>query len=320
MSAQRTHRRREIPAREALVALQPHQQPARPLAKANAEVTYTMTALIALLMGVTAAAGLVTGKADPASAGVTVSAAGTLVPGFFGHDLFNLLIATPLLFAAAWYAHKGSVVSLLSLPGALFYVVYTYLQYSIAAPFTTSFPAHIGLVVLSACTLAMLLGAIDGEAVRERLAGTVPSRLLVGTMLGLGALTLAQDGAGALMTALDGVQTEPLARHVWIADLTLEVPAVVIGGVLLWRGAALGYLLATGVFLQFGMTPLAIASIMAAQPLLTGWPVDVPTLVALLIFAVICFGGVTVIARGLRQKPPLRVVANHPQGRRAAAS
>jgi hypothetical protein len=58
---------------------------------------------------------------------------------------------------------------------------------------------------------------------------------------------------------------------------------------LLWRRAALGYVVAAGLLLQFGLTPVALAAILGLQPLLIGTPVDVGTIVGVLVFAVACF-------------------------------
>ena len=54
--------------------------------------------------------------------------------------------------------------------------------------------------------------------------------------MGLALLTVGQDAGGAVATALaGGAPIDPLARGVWIADLTLGVPAMLIVGGLLWR-------------------------------------------------------------------------------------
>jgi hypothetical protein len=85
---------------------------------------------------------------------------------------------------------------------------------------------------------------------------------------------------------------------VWIVDLTIEVPAVLIGGVLLWRRATLGYVVGAGLLLQFGLTPTGLAAIIALQPVLTGSPIDVGAIAGLLIFSAVCFATLTFFVRG----------------------
>jgi hypothetical protein len=185
---------------------------------------------------------------DPrATAGVIASTAGVLVPGFQAHDAFNLFVALPILLGTMLLAHRGSRMGLLVWPGALFYLLYTYALYLIGAPFSLLFVPYATLVALSAFTTIALVASIDGDAVQQQLAGAVPTRLVGGLLIVPGTLTLAQDAGGAIATALGGgIAADPVARHVWTVDLALEVPAVLLGGVLLWRQHTLGYVVGPG--------------------------------------------------------------------------
>jgi hypothetical protein len=79
-----------------------------------------------------------------------------------------------------------------------------------------------------------IVANIDGE--RLRLGGVIPARTIGAILIGLAILKLMQDASGAVVTALaGGAPLDPLARHVWITDLALEVPAMLLGGGLLWR-------------------------------------------------------------------------------------
>jgi hypothetical protein len=87
---------------------------------------------------------------------------------------------------------------------------------------------------------------------------------------------------------------------VWTTDLAIGVPATLIGGVLLWRGAALGYVVAAGLLFAFGLTPIALAAILALQPWLTGSVIDGATIVGLLVFAAVAFVPLGFFVRGAR--------------------
>jgi hypothetical protein len=133
----------------------------------------------------------------------------------------------------------------------------------------------------------------------------VPARVAGAILVGLALLTLAQDASGALMTAMTkmaaltgGASLDPVARHVWIADLAFNAPAVLVGGVLLWRRSPLGYVAGAGLLLQYGLTPLALIMGMALQAVLTTTPLDVGTSTALLVFAVVCFATLTFFLHG----------------------
>ncbi len=266
-------------------------------------LAYALSLLVAVLAAVVSAAGLLLGPAglygaDPkVAAGVTPSTAGVLVPGFLAHDGFNLLVPLPALLAAMWLARRGSLLGLLLWPGVLFYMLYTYAIYLLGAPFSGLFLPYVALVALSAYTTIGLVASIDGEAVRQRLGRAIPARAIGGLLVGLAFLTTAQDAGGAVLAALGGAPSDPLARHVWIVDLAVEVPAVLGGGVLLWRREGLGYVAGAGLLLQFGMTPTGLAAIMALQPFLTASPADWGTVAGLLAFSAVCFAPLALFVR-----------------------
>ena len=280
--------------------------------KGDLVLAYILSAATAVLVASVSVAGLALGRAslygpDAAlAAGVATSTAGIVVPGFFAHDLFNLAVGLPLLLATLWAARRGSLVGLLLWPGALFYVLYSYAQYLLGAPFGPLFLAYVLLVVLSAYATIDSVAIIDGTTVRQRMSGTVRARTVGGILVALALLTLGQDAGGAIATAVGGGNsTEPLARAVWTADLTINVPATLVGGVLLWRRAALGYVVAAGLLFAFGLTPIALAAMLALQPWLTGSAVDSSTILGLLVFAVVAFVPLAFFVRGARTAPSL---------------
>ena len=157
------------------------------------------------------------------------------------------------------------------------------------------------LVVLSAYAIIGLVARTNHAAVRERLSGVIPVRTIGGILVVLALLTVGQDGGGAIATALDGgSQTEPLARHVWTVDLTIGVPATLIGGALVWRRTALGYVVAAGLLFAFGLTPIALAAMLALQPWLTGSTIDGGTIVGLLVFTAVAYVPLGFFVRGAR--------------------
>jgi len=278
--------------------------------KRDLTLAYRTSLLIALLMVVVSVGGLTWGSTslygvDPNRAlGVSASTASVLVPGFLVQDVFNLAVGLPILVGVLWLARRGSLIGLLLWPGALFYLVYTYVHYLIGAPFSALFLGYVAIVVLSAYTTIGLVASIDGDTVRQRLSGAVRPRLVGGLLVGMALLTVGQDAGGAVATALaNGAPIDPLARGVWIADLTLGVPAMLIVGGLLWRRAALGYMAAAGLLLSFGMTSVVIAAMLALQPVLTGAPIDGATVTGLLIFGAVSLAPLLLFARGTATGP-----------------
>jgi hypothetical protein len=277
--------------------------------KGDRTLAYRTSLLIALLTVVVSAAGLAWGTSlygveSNRALGVSASTAGVLVPGFLVQDIFNLVVGLPILLGVLWLGRRGSLIGLLLWPGALLYLADTYVHYLVGAPFSAAFLGYVAIVALSAYTTIGLVASIDGDIVRHRLGGAVRPRLVGGLLVGLALLTFGQDASGAVVTALaGGPPIDPLARGVWIDDLTLGVPAMLIVGGLLWRRAALGYVAAAGLLLSFGMTSVVIAAMIALQPVLTGAPIDEATVMGLLIFGAVSLAPILLFGRGTAARP-----------------
>lgn len=176
--------------------------------KRDLTLAYRTSLLIALLMVVVSAGGLAWGSTSlygvdqDRALGVSASTAGVLVPGFLIQDVFNLAIGLPILVGVLWLARRGSLIGLLLWPGALFYLVYTYVHYLVGAPFSALFLGYVAIVALSAYTTIGLVASIDCDTARQRLAGAVRPRLVGGVLVGLALLTVGQDAGGAVATAL----------------------------------------------------------------------------------------------------------------------
>jgi hypothetical protein len=278
--------------------------------KRDLTLAYRTSLLTALLVVVVSAAGLawkstsLYGVDPDRSLGVSASTAGVLVPGFLVQDMFNLVAGLPMLVGALGLARRGSLIGLLLWPGALFYLAYTYVHYLVGAPFGPLFLGYVAIVALSAWTTIGLVASIHGDVVRQRVTGAVRPRFVGGVLVGLALLTVGQDAGGAVATALaGGAPIDPLARGVWIADLTLGVPAMLIVGGLLWRRMSLGYVAAAGLLLSFGMTSVVIAAMLALQPVLTGAPIDAATVMSLLLFGAVSLPPLMSFARGTADRP-----------------
>jgi hypothetical protein len=274
-------------------------------AKRDLTLSYRTSLIVAALMAFASGGGLLLGSGGlygphpTLSLGVTEAEAGLLLPGFLGQDAFSLLVGLPLLLGSLWLARRGSLIGLLFWPGMLFYALYWYVLYLTGAPFSVLFLVYVPLVTLSAFTTIGLMSSIDGEEVRRRLSGAVPARVIGAILVVLGLLTLAQDASGALITALvDDAPADPAARPVWIVDLALQAPAVIVGGVLLWRHQPLGYVAGAGLLLQYGLSAVGFVAGMVLESVLTGSPLDAATSIVLLVFGIVCCVPLSFFVRG----------------------
>lgn len=250
---------------------------------------YLFSLIVALLMVATAVVGLIYRPAIYPSEELLLS--------FVPSDAFSLAVGAPILLGAMWLARRGKVIGLLGWPGALFYVLYMYLPYVIGIPFGVLFLLHLLLVVLSAYTLAGLVAAIDGEAVRRQMAGSVPVKSSAGVLIGLALLVAARQTALIVASLMNQTPVSLPETLAWIADFTVAVPMLLVGGVQLWQCKALGYAAGAGLLLGYGLLALSLVPFFVLQARITTAPLDVGGLVTVLVMAALCFVPLAFFAR-----------------------
>jgi hypothetical protein len=256
-------------------------------------LTYAVSLLIAALMAIASLAGLLYQTA--------VYPADELLQSFLQNDVVNICIGIPILLGSMWLARRGRLAGLLFWPGALFYVFYTYIIYVFSMPLDVAFLLHLTLVTLSAYTMIGLVASIDGEAVQHRLTGAVPERASGIVLAGLGILFFARV-AGAMVHAV--ISRTPLAE----AALALHVsdfvtaPAWVIGGVLLWRRDALGYVTGLGLLFQASMLFIGLIFVLILQPFLTAAQFVLSDVLVTLLMGMVCFIPLSLFVRATGPK------------------
>ena len=259
-------------------------------ARRRLTLSYALSLLIAILMAAASIAGLVYG------AGLYPT--DELRQSFLPNDIVNLLIGLPILLSSMWLARRGRLIGLLLWPGALFYVLYIYLVYVFAMPLNVAFLLHLTLVTLSLYTTIGLVASIDWKAVQRRLAGRVPERLAGGVLAGLGFLFFLRVlavlvSALASQTPIAGTELAPQ-----VSDF-LTAPALVTGGVLLWRRAEFGYVAGLGLLFQASMLFVGLIIFLLVQPFLTAAPFVLTDVVVILILGLICFVPFALFVRGV---------------------
>jgi hypothetical protein len=247
----------------------------------NLTLVYAGSLLIALLMTVASAAGLLYQAAVYPTEEVVLS--------FAPSDVFNLAVGLPMLLISMWLVRRGNLIGLLCWPGALFYVLYMYVPYVIGVPFNVLFLPYLLLVTLSAYTLTGLVASIDGEAVRQRLAGSVPARLSAGILLGLAILIILRQTA-VIVGALAGQAPVDRAElSSWVADFTVAIPLLLGGGIQLWRRQPLGYVAGAGLLLGYCVLALSLIPFTALHARYTASPMDAGIIVVVPFMAALCF-------------------------------
>ena len=210
------------------------------------------------------------------------------------NDGVNLVIGLSFLLVSMGLARQGRLVGLLSWPGALFSILYIYVVYMIAVPFGVLFVVHVALVALSASTLIALVAAIDHQVVQQRVAGQVPARTGGGILVVLGIFIVLRQ-LGMIIQALAGPAAVPAAEvALWIDDLVVACPALIVVGVQLWRRQPLGHVGGAGLLLAYGLLSLGLVPVLALSD-----PPDIAGVVVILVMALVCLVPFALFARGM---------------------
>ena len=196
---------------------------------------------------------------------------------WFGNDWVTLVVAAPLLLVSSLGAQRGSARAFLLWAGGVGYAVYNYAFYLLGAALNVFFPLYVATVVLAVLILMLTLGRLDAAsiALRRSIALQVP---LIGgafTLIGTGLAVVWSGMWAAYVFAGHPTPVDPdVFRLVAALDLSLMVPALVSGGILLSRRRPWGVVVAgiAGVQGSLYLAVLSINSLIAVQRGVAAWP------------------------------------------------
>jgi hypothetical protein len=184
---------------------------------------------------------------------------------WFGNDAVTLFLALPLMVRALGLVARGSRRGHLLWLGLLGYGVYNYAFYLLGAALNAHFALYVAAFVLSAAALILALAHLDIVDLARGLSSGAPVRLLGGYLVfvGVGLTTVWLGMWAAHVFAGRPTPVEPEAfRLVAALDLSLMVPTLVTGGLLLWRRHAWGVTIAAIAAVQ-GALYLVVLSVNA---------------------------------------------------------
>ncbi|HEX9269642.1 MAG TPA: hypothetical protein VF998_07355 [Candidatus Limnocylindria bacterium] len=282
----------------------------RPPITRDLSLAYLVSLLVALIMTIASLAGLVAGTSIYPDIDVK------LFPLFVGQDALNVLVGLPILLGSMWLARRGSLIGLLLWPGALFYVVYDYGYYVLGAPFNWFFLPYIALMTLGMYAAIAVVVSVDADAVRGRLTGSVPARPIGGFLIGLALLFTTLWAAMTLSALAGGSTLDPIARVVTILDLTLQLPALFLAGILVWRRRPIAYVITGGLLLQAAAYLIGLSAITVLQEVVIGGPFEPVAIVPGLVVGALCLIAIGAFVRGAARPtelsaPPARSALEH---------
>lgn len=206
---------------------------------------WVLSWVVLALMAVASAAGLVVDGIYPEETWA--------VAAFRGNDLVTLFLVVPVLTVALVASRRRpSSASVLVWLGMLFYGLYNYAYYAFGATFNDLFVLHVAAYSLSAIAMVLLGTSIDAPAAARGVAGGARAKVVAvfTTLVGLallgawGFMSLRVSVTGELPQ--DAMPTQAV-HLVYAIDMGILAPMFVIAGVLLWRAAPWGAVLAVAI-------------------------------------------------------------------------
>ena len=170
--------------------------------------------------------------------------------GFTAADVITLVLAIPTLIISLFMYRRGSLTGGLLLTGALSYFLYNYTSMGFGAAYNNLFLVYTLIFGASLYGLILALLSFDLKTLPSHFGKGLPRNgigifLIISGMI-LSLIWLVLSIIPALLTS----KAPPEAYYyttflTGIIDIGIVAPALILGGVLIRRGAPFGYLLAS---------------------------------------------------------------------------
>ncbi len=261
--------------------------------KSNLKLVYILSLIIACLFAFTSVSGILFGP--------TIYPTEELLNNFISNDLVNLLIGLPVILVSIVLTLKGKLVGLLLLPGSLLFVVYNYMIYILAIPLNWASLFYLMLIVSSVYAIIKLFTLINGKKIQQGLTGVVYEKISGAILVALGLLFMFQAAGAMIDPLISHIQITGIDLAVHISDFVIS-PFLVIGGILLWRQKAFGYVSGLGLLFQTSMLFIGLIVFLIIEPLLTTTPFLLVDVIVVSIMGLICFIPLILFIRGVITK------------------
>lgn len=189
------------------------------------------------------------------------SAGGLLLPGLYrdnmfvtsawmGNDVITLFLAVPILVMAMIFSKHGSLKAQLVWMGTLDYMLYNYAFYLFGSVFNWFFLLYVALLGLSIFALIFGLIHLDLNEINRHVHERMPVGWIAAYMLfvatGLSLIYITQSIGFIFTGDVPAIVTNTghPTNVVFALDLTLLVPFLILGAILLLRRKPWGFVLA----------------------------------------------------------------------------
>lgn len=188
-----------------------------------------------------------------------------------GQDWVNLLVATPLLWVCAYKVRQGSRKALFVLGGPILYALYSYILYAFTLHFNELFLLYCATLGLAFFGFLEWWNAMKCEVRRIKLPNEVFSKGAAGFQITIAVLFLILWLSEIIPAQINGTIPKSIAdsglitNGVYVLDLSILLPALVVSAVLLVKKRTNSVVLSTALLGFSAIMTLAIFSMMVTM-------------------------------------------------------
>jgi hypothetical protein len=228
-----------------------------------------------------------------------------------GNDVITLVVGLPLLVVSTWFAFRGSLRGRLLLTGTLGFFLYTYMSMSMLTSYNSLFLVYVALFTLSLYAFILSLLAVDVLALPRHFSPRLPHRFIALVLFAVGGF-LVVAWLGRILSPMVRGETPVMENTTTLViqamDLALIAPLAIIGGLLLLRRTAWGYLLASIAVLK-GLTMALGVSAMGLNMVWQGVPDSMAILIPFLVLTALNLIAAVLLLRSVDAPQPAPIMA-----------
>ena len=221
------------------------------------------------------------------------------------NDLITLVVGLPLLVVSTWLAFRGSLRGRLLLTGTLGFFLYTYMSMASLASYNALFLAYVAIFGLSLYAFILSMMSFDLKTLPQSFSEQLPHKWIAALMFLVGGF-LSLAWLGRILPPLFQNQTPVLENNttliIQFMDLGLIVPLAFLGGFLLLRRNAWGYLLSS-IMLSKGVTLGLAVSAMGINMARVGVPDSMVLVIPFLVITLLNLIMVTLLLKNVKSNP-----------------
>jgi hypothetical protein len=184
---------------------------------------------------------------------------------YYPSDIGIVLFGLPVMILTLLLVWKGKFIGLLLWPGALFFLIYSYALYFFGIPFGYWTVMYFLIVVLSGIIIARVLQSINYKECRSRYVEKIPTRFASIVLIFLGSIILLRTVVLVSSAVRIAQSMSQLDIALWITDLCIAAPALLIVGIQLWRKKNFAIFAAPGLLMQYIILSLGLLPVFYYQ-------------------------------------------------------